>query len=273
MSRSHPNQDEEEDKPWTPEDGWPEDDEEEAEDEPRPRRLWIRRTVIAVLIAALFANVAAFWPQVYNYEAIRFLLVSNVLSQDERLAGYKRAVVAVSSGDARASGFHIGGGYIVTNEHVVDGGREITVHFQQETAGRAAERIGADEGQDLALLKLEGTDTDNLPVLPLAESWAPGDPVYIIGNPLFFTRVINKGTIEGLTLAYGGSQPVMAIDVPVFSGNSGSPIIDGQGSVVGVAYASRQKEEDGRTRQSGLAVPAEAVRAFMDTLGLGDPSN
>ena len=76
-----------------------------------------------------------------------------------------------------------------------------------------------------------------------------------IGNPLYFTQIANEGAILGMVSVAGRQRPVMAVDAPVFKGNSGSPVINEQGQAIGVIYATGEIVRAGKTEQVGLAVP------------------
>jgi serine protease Do len=248
------------------EDFWLEDeDEEDTEDEqPRPRT-WIRKLIVWLIVAALGLNVLAFWPQVYSWEAIRFLIVSNTLSKDETLALYKDSIVTVSSGKSKGTGFQLEGGYIVTNHHVAGIGGSLLVKSGLEETGVRAELAASDPSIDIAILKRETTTAD-FPSLKAAEEWTIGESVYVIGNPLFFTRIVNKGSIVGSTQLDGWDRPVLLIDAPVFGGNSGSPVINEEGDVVAVVFATQELRRDGKSKKYGLAVPMHEVTMLIEQL-------
>ncbi|WP_318036139.1 S1 family peptidase [Halobacillus salinarum] len=75
-----------------------------------------------------------------------------------------------------------------------------------------------------------------------------------MGNPLKFTGIANEGTILDYTKLEDWSKPVLMLDAPVYCGNSGSPVINKQGEVIAVVFATMRDEEAGRV---GLAVPID----------------
>ena len=78
--------------------------------------------------------------------------------------------------------------------------------------------------------------------------------IYFIGNPLKFSGIANKGNLMDEVRLEGWDQPVVTIDAPVYRGNSGSPIINKDGKVTGVIFATIDEEEIGKV---GLFVPID----------------
>jgi len=158
------------------------------------------------------------------------------------------------------SGFLIDAdGYIVTNNHVIDGATDITVTLQD---GRemAAVQVGIDAQTDLALLKVEG---ENLPYVAFGDSdrTRVGDWVVAIGSPFGFGGSVTAGIVSarGRDIRSGPYDDYLQIDAPINSGNSGGPIIDANGQVVGVNTAIYSP--NGGNIGIGFAIPsAEAER-------------
>jgi len=244
--------------------------EDAGEEESRPvsRRRW-RIAVIFLIVIALVGNSLAFLPAIYNFDAIRFLRKSAELSQLELIREAKRAVVIVRSDDGKGTGFNIApDGLIVTNHHVVEGSLRIVVDFG--SYGTFAARVEAsDPGVDIAFLRLVGVN-EELPVLELAEEnrWTPGQPFYVIGNPLFFSRIANEGTVLGAVPVAGRASPVLALQAPIYKGNSGSPVFGEDGKVFAVVYATTKLNRDGRDINVGLAIPVEAWHEFLSYYSL-----
>ncbi len=128
----------------------------------------------------------------------------------------------------------------------------------------SARLIRARDDRDLALLKLDGYRT---PALRWSTS-APGqgDRVYAIGNPLGVSDSATTGRITRV-----GAEQIMT-DVQLLPGNSGGPLIDEAGEVIGVNYAKLSKEGDANYQGFGMAYPAAVVRAaFPDLSGVQQP--
>jgi serine protease Do len=134
------------------------------------------------------------------------------------------------------SGFIISpDGYVLTNAHVVAGNAEVTVRMADAKREYKAKVIGADERTDVALLKI---DASGLPTVKLGKSSAlqPGEWVAAIGSPFGFENTINAGIISatGRSLPAETYVPFIQTDVAVNPGNSGGPLINLAGEVVGV---------------------------------------
>jgi serine protease Do len=140
---------------------------------------------------------------------------------------------------ATGSGFFIAAnGYIVTNNHVVDGADKITVRTQDDRT-YSAKLIGRDPDTDLAVLKVEGHD---FPFVNFEDRGRPrvGDWVVAVGNPFNLGGTATAGIVSALDRPrVSGSSYVdyMQIDAPINRGNSGGPTFDLEGRVVGVNTA------------------------------------
>lgn len=198
-------------------------------------------------------NVFAFFPKVISVPAVDFLITSSKLSLQDDIRTYKKAVVVIEAGDSRGTGFSIDeNGTILTNHHVIEGEKEVTVAFPDEGLHNA-QVVATYPAVDLAVLKAEGS---NFPTLELAKSnhFTKGDPIYFIGNPLRFQGIANKGNILEETLLRDWKKPVVMIDAPVYHGNSGSPVINQDGKVIGVVFATLDSDEHGKV---GLYIPID----------------
>lgn len=176
-------------------------------------------------------------------------------------------------GVATGSGFVLDDdGYILTNAHVVDGAREAAVRFTEEGALVEAEIVGSDLSTDLAVLKVDPEESPKLVALELGDSSKTrvGDPVIAIGNPFGYSRTVTTGIVSALqrqiTAPNGFSiDDVIQTDASVNPGNSGGPLIDARGEVVGV----NSQIATGGTRGSvgiGFAVPVNTVKKIVPQL-------
>lgn len=253
---------------------WEDNEEDEAEEreyfERKARtRKRLKKGIAICLAVALVANVAAFWPMLYNLQAIRFLAISRELSGNEAVSQYKRTVVVVGTEDGKGTGFVISpDGHIVTNHHVVEGGGKTFVRFADGPSHEAG-IVFSEASLDLAVLKIAPDDAQRA-ALPLEreKSWGAGTQVYVIGNPLFFSHIANVGTIIGEIPVRGLDVPAMAIEAPIYKGNSGSPVINDRGEAIGVVFATTEIERDGEKRNVGLAVPIAAIVPHLDKAGI-----
>jgi S1-C subfamily serine protease len=184
-------------------------------------------------------------------------------------------VVAVDVGSERAgprggSGFVIDeNGYIVTNHHVIAGADSLSVRFSSGVRAEA-EVVGEDPSTDIAVIKVDVPE-ETLKPLTLGDSDAigVGDPVVAIGNPLDVGVSVTTGIVSGL------DRPIRApnnytingavqTDAAVNPGNSGGPLLDEQGTVVGVI--EQLASETGAFSGVGFAVPINTVKSVTEQL-------
>ncbi|MBC5636571.1 trypsin-like peptidase domain-containing protein [Ornithinibacillus sp. BX22] len=207
-----------------------------------------------LIAIAMLINVVAFFPKTFSIPAIDFLITSAKLSADDEIKAYKEAVVVVETQDSKGTGFAINqDGYILTNAHVVDDEKHVSVAFPNLGLYNA-DVLETYPDVDLALLKTESEE--KLPYLELAEQtvFEENEKISFIGNPLAFNGIANQGTIIGYTQLTSWNLPVLMIDAPVYRGNSGSPIINERGQVIGVVFATLNHTEHGKV---GLFVPID----------------
>lgn len=213
---------------------------------------------IFIVIAIMMTSYAfALFPQVISIPAIEFLQASTRLSQDEQVREYKKAVVVIETEDSKGTGFAISEeGTIVTNYHVIEGNETVRIAFPERGLFEG-EIIASYPEIDLAVVEIDG---DGFPYLDLDEktSVEAGDYIQFIGNPLFFNGIANEGNILGMLQLSNWEREVMMIQAPVYRGNSGSPVINEEGKVIGVIFATINQEENGRV---GLYVP---IAYFME---------
>lgn len=136
---------------------------------------------------------------------------------------------------SQGSGFIIASdGLILTNAHVVREAKEVTVKLSDRREFRA-KVLGSDPATDIAVLRI---DAKNLPVVRLgdAQQLQVGDPVLAIGSPFGFEQSATQGIVsaKGRSLPGESAVPYIQTDAAVNPGNSGGPLFDGSGAVVGI---------------------------------------
>ncbi|MGA7475473.1 MAG: Do family serine endopeptidase [Candidatus Sulfotelmatobacter sp.] len=159
-------------------------------------------------------------------------------------------------------------GYIVTNNHVIDGAVDIRVTLKDRRI-LTAKLIGADPLTDLAVIKVDGT---NLPNAPWGSSTAlrPGQTVLAFGNPFGFRFTVTRGIVSGLNrpnpFSRNGRSPGSFIqtDAAINPGNSGGPLVDARGEVIGINtfLVSSSDSFSGM----GFAIPTQIVRPTVEAL-------
>ena len=164
------------------------------------------------------------------------------------------------------SGFVINpAGYIVTNNHVVEGAADIRVKIDD---GRemTAKVVGRDPKTDLALLKVEAT---GLPVIPLGDSaqLQVGEPVMAIGNPFGLERTVTTGIVSatGRVIGQGPYDDFIQTDASINPGNSGGPLINARGQAVGINAAIFS--QSGGSVGIGFAIPINQAKTVVTQLG------
>jgi len=159
-------------------------------------------------------------------------------------------------------------GYIVTNNHVIDGAVDIRVTMTDRRIV-PAKLIGADPLTDLAVIKIEGT---NLPSVPLGDSTQlhPGQTVLAFGNPLGFRFTVTRGIVSAINrpnpYAADRRSPgeFIQTDAAINPGNSGGPLVNARGEVVGIN--TFLISETGSFSGMGFAIPTQIVRPTVDSL-------
>jgi len=175
--------------------------------------------------------------------------------------------VSLPAGRALGSGFVIDkAGHIVTNYHVIEGGsKEIRVSFSNRDTVEA-ELVGSDPSTDLAVLRVDASATALTPLsLGNSDGVEVGDPVVAIGNPFGLDRTATAGIVSALQRLITAPNRftidhVIQTDAPINHGNSGGPLLDDQGQVIGV---NTQIETGGASTGNvgiGFAVPSNTVK-------------
>ncbi|NCU30124.1 trypsin-like serine protease, partial [Candidatus Saccharibacteria bacterium] len=148
------------------------------------------------------------------------------------------------------------GGYIVTNQHVIEGHTWISVRFNNSSAREyAAQVVIADENNDLAVLKLNDENENRPRGLPIAAKLPKiGAEVFTIGYPKSDVMGMNPKVTNGIVSALSGIKDdprVIQTTVAIQSGNSGGPLLNMKGEVVGITTASLRT----RVTKKGIDVP------------------
>jgi serine protease Do len=158
-------------------------------------------------------------------------------------------------------------GYILTNNHVIDGADEIKIALPGPGKREyIAKVVGRDERTDVALLKI---DANNLPAMTLADSdkIEVGDVVLAIGNPFGLGQTVTMGIISAVRRSNVGIEDYedfIQTDAAINPGNSGGALVDGEGRLIGISTAILSRS--GGNQGIGFAVPANLARNIMDRL-------
>ncbi|MFG1954072.1 trypsin-like peptidase domain-containing protein [Micromonospora sp. NPDC048830] len=189
--------------------------------------------------------------------------------------------VASLGGTSEGSGFIVSAeGHVVTNDHVVAGGTgKATVVFTDGSTASASV-VGQDPESDLAVIKV--TRTGLRPVeFGDSEALAVGDPVLAIGSPLSLANTVTAGIVSALDRTMQAGEPggptryyaAIQTDAAVNHGNSGGPLVDSAGRVIGVNSTIKSLVADGQEAGNiglAFAIPInQAKRVTQDIIGTG----
>ncbi len=213
-----------------------------------------------LLIFALLSGVFGIWVNLYNLPSFHFLEKSKQLSQEEIVQHLKESIVTVEGNGVKGTGFNISSkGIIITNYHVVENMNNIVISFLNREFYKATIVI-EDEDLDFAVLRIDD-EVQHLPYLKLADlhSWKVGDRVFIIGNPLAHTRIVIEGEI-----LQSSENEILRIEAPIHKGNSGSPVLNQDGKVIGMIYAKTIPRVGQNEQIVGLATPLEKFYHYIE---------
>ncbi len=157
------------------------------------------------------------------------------------------------------------GGYILTNNHVIDGADEIEVILNDNRQARA-KVIGTDPDSDLAVLKVE---LDKLPVIVLGNSdtLQVGDQVLAIGNPFGVGQTVTSGIVSALgrnQLGINTFENFIQTDAAINPGNSGGALVDTSGNLLGINTAIYSRS--GGNMGIGFAIPVSTAKQVLESI-------
>ena len=155
-------------------------------------------------------------------------------------------------------------GYIVTNNHVVEGADELTVTLN-DNKEYSARIIGTDKTTDLALIKIDGK---NLPAITIADSEKikDGEWVLAVGNPFNLTNTVTAGIVsaKGRSLYQNGVESFIQTDAAINPGNSGGALVNTKGELIGIN--AMLYSQTGSFSGYGFAIPTSIMNKVVDDL-------
>ena len=181
-----------------------------------------------------------------------------------------KGVVEIAASQGQGSGFvYDGDGHIVTNAHVVEGASSVSVKFWNGKS-YTAQVVGIDASTDLAVLKVNAPVSEVFP-LSLGDSskLAVGDSVVAIGSPFGLEGTVTSGIVSALhremtSPNHFAIDNSIQTDAAINHGNSGGPLLDSQGKVVGVT--SQIESNSGGNEGVGFAIPSNTVSSIAAQL-------
>lgn len=164
----------------------------------------------------------------------------------------------------QGTGFFVSDQLVVTNHHVIDGATRVELSGKSIKGVAAESLVVSDSREDLAVIRIPRSN-----VSPLALALRPaviGEHVVVVGNPLGFSDTLSEGIVSAIR-PHGTAEmedesphrgPLLQITAPISPGSSGSPVLDGEGKVLGVAVATWTGGQS-----LNFAVPAQSVDRLM----------
>ncbi len=205
-------------------------------------------------------------PAVVNISVRGSVMTGNPLSRDPFFGQFlpppgRRQVQSAGSGVI----IDAGNGYILTNFHVIEDADEITVALEDNRI-LDAEVVGSDADSDIAVLRVEADDLDEMP-LGDSEQLRVGDFVLAIGNPFRLRHTVTSGIVSGLGrtgINPEGYEDFIQTDASINPGNSGGALINLRGELVGINTAIFSGS--GGNIGIGFAIPVNMARTVMDQI-------
>jgi S1-C subfamily serine protease len=193
---------------------------------------------------------------------------STIVQKTQSVFGFPQQ----QSSEATGSGFLIDNdGHILTNAHVVEGAKTVTVQLGNG-GEQNAQVVGSDPSSDIALLKVDNTEGAQPLQLGDSSKVQVGDPVVAIGNPFALDRTVTSGIVSALQRQIQAPNgfsisDVIQTDAAINPGNSGGPLIDGAGQVIGIN--SQIESQSGGNVGIGFAVPIKTAADVVSQLENG----
>ena len=170
------------------------------------------------------------------------------------------SVFVIYSGNSLGSGFAVGENCFVTNAHVIDNPRSITVETYGGTKYKASV-FGMNEQLDIAVLIVKDAQFPYLDIADLS-TMKTGDDIYAIGAPHGMAYTLTKGGISAKERTVG-NQTYIQIDAAINEGNSGGPLLNDAGQVLGMNTLKMSDSEG-----IGLAIPVSRICDYLKSLGI-----
>ncbi|WP_078547520.1 trypsin-like peptidase domain-containing protein [Litchfieldia alkalitelluris] len=239
-------------------------EEDSIKDKHNPTMKFFVKVIVFLLVFSLLTGVFSVWFKMFNLPSFEFLQKSQRLSEEEIIQLSKEAIVTIEGNGIKGTGFNIAAnGMIITNHHVVENMSNIVVSFPNGDFLQG-EVIVSDPTIDFALVDIK-TDFE-YPFLELVnvndQPWEIGEAVYIIGNPLAYHRIAIDGKI--VNQDESGS---LRLDALVHKGNSGSPVLNQEGKVIGVIYAKTIPAIGEGEATQGIATPINQFIHYINSTG------
>ncbi len=262
--------------------------------------------IVAVLVLVgcvgfdIFLNVK---PELSPHKTVETITKEEVTITDEGIAAsvnkvYDSTVIVKDSNGSSITGWGSGFvfktddkyGYILTNHHVVDNAKKIIIEYSDETTTEA-DLVGSDEYADVALLKVPVNTVKKVATIGSSENLKVGDTIFAIGTPinLAYSFTVTRGIVSGKDRLVQMSNEssytsyfdryknaetwymsLIQIDASINSGNSGGPLSNANGEVVGITNSKLVSSyTSGNIENMGFAIPIEYALSIADKIEKG----
>jgi S1-C subfamily serine protease len=214
--------------------------------------------------------------QIYSHDGPGVAFIESTEAPEETsapLSPFEGEGESSGGGIATGSGFLIDNeGHILTNNHVVEGATKVEVRLGSSETEHEAKVVGADPATDVALLKVDVPASQQHPLsLGNSAKVQVGDPVVAIGNPFGLDRTVTAGIVSALQRQIQAPNGfsishVIQTDAAINPGNSGGPLIDSEGSVIGINSQIQTGGGNDGNVGIGFAVPINTAREVVEQI-------
>jgi S1-C subfamily serine protease len=244
---------------------------------------WLHHATPAVAAPASSASTTAVKGPIGSFELTEAAAAPAYDSEEQQnIAVYKKALPSVVNilstavafdffygpvpQQGQGSGFILDKeGHILTNNHVIDNAREVEVTLSDKHRYKATV-VGVDKGHDLALLKINNAPDLQPATLAESNSLTVGQRVYAIGNPFGLSGTMTRGIISAIRSIRGPNntpiEDAIQTDAAVNPGNSGGPLLNSRGEVIGVTTLIANNGAD-QSSGIGFAIPVNTAKAVI----------
>jgi len=191
---------------------------------------------------------------------VMFAFSFDVYAMDFEPEESYQSIFVVYSGMSIGSGFAIGTNTVVTNAHVLDNLSDISIYSYDGIEYSATVYL-IDDNFDIAILSVEGADFNALPVGDSSDIKV-GEDIYAIGAPKSLSYTLTKGIVSSKARTIGRYEYIQ-IDAAINAGNSGGPLLNSRGEVIGV-NSMKMTDAEG----IGWAIPINSVISFIESNGV-----
>lgn len=193
------------------------------------------------------------------------------------LAAVEGAVADIQASGPRQAGQGTGivytaDGLVLTNAHVVEGATQVTVTTTGDRQARRATVVGTDPSNDVAVLRLDNTEGLVVAQLGRSADTRVGEDVVAIGNALGLRGdpSVTRGIVSALDRTIGDLTGLLQTDAAINSGNSGGPLVNAAGQVIGINTAIAVQNN---AQNIGFAIPIDRAKSIADRLVGGDAAS